>query len=521
MDRMFGLIFLGLGWLLNLPVVQHAVGAYSIEWIWLELALWIAAPIFLLIGGNRSSSESIGSASQRATLASIAPGLLIALASLLWGAYSSSIGWSLRGMSIGASCLLVLLVGATDRRLFQMIVLGMLVPISTWTFAYEVHWLGQKLATSFAGSVLDLAKIFHFYKGNVIGLVSTDFLENEQCSGIRLLATALLVSLTLGFLGSYSWFRMIYLTLVTLFWVVVWNALRLAYCVWMQDGQPNRLEHNLLIYDVVSLVGILFFTWSGDQFFAALTYQEKEVDKEDFPIGESASIKVSSRGQVPLQRSPFQSSFGLLLSAVAIAGILGLGGGQISGWIGPTKGDAGSFTSHQVQDGLERLALTTGQEDGWSVTRTEGAAESFAPLYRPFVVWPHQQWELTNERLKEGSMRLRVDGLWSSSMSPEWLWRWYGWQTGRRTGEPQDTIAFGMSRSIVEEGYVVSRRLYLSESLGAYSPYVQVSLVQESVRPISQEEQILQRDLFTGLYDQIQRGLSDPLKAGVIEVEAP
>jgi hypothetical protein len=78
-----------------------------------------------------------------------------------------------------------------------------------------------------------------------------------------------------------------------------------------------------------------------------------------------------------------------------------------------------------------------------------------------------------------------------------------------------------MSRSIVEEGYVVSRRLYLSESLGAYSPYVQVSLVQESVRPISQEEQILQRDLFTGLYDQIQRGLSDSLKAGVIEVEAP
>jgi hypothetical protein len=123
-------------------------------------------------------------------------------------------------------------------------------------------------------------------------------------------------------------------------------------------------------------------------------------------------------------------------------------------------------------------------------------------------------------------MRLRIDGLWTNSIAPQWLWQWYGWKTDARTVQQsaavaREAVAFGMSRSIVEEGYVVTRRLYLLEPSGSNSSYLQVSLVQESVRPISDQQQSLQRDLFDQLYNQIQSGFSALQETSQTGIEAP
>jgi exosortase/archaeosortase family protein len=525
MDWKIGLIFLGLGVLLNLPVALLSLHLDLMGWIWPELLLWVCAPVVLVIAGTRHSDPSASGTSQRATLTSIYPCLMIGLASLSWGVYSSTMVWSLRGISIAASCCLVLLFRSTDQRLFQMVALGMLAPVSTWTLAHPVHWIGQKLATALAGSVLDVSKVYHYYKGNVIGLVSTDFLENQQCSGIRLLGTSLLVVLTMGFLGGYSWLRMIYLTVVSLFWIVVWNAMRLAYCVWMQDGQSSLIQHNFILYDAVCLLGILFFTWSADQFISALIYQDKDIDKEDIVSG-------GSKPKSGVPRSSLATSWvGLLLSVVSIAGILGLGAWQFYGWLGTPKSTAGSLGDAQIDRMLNGVALKLGvlnkdRQDGWVIAQTEGATESFAPVFRPMVAWPHSHWELTNDRYNGSTMRLRIDGLWTNSIAPQWLWQWYGWKTDARTVQQsaavaREAVAFGMSRSIVEEGYVVTRRLYLLEPSGSNSSYLQVSLVQESVRPISDQQQSLQRDLFDQLYNQIQSGFSALQETSQTGIEAP
>lgn len=524
MDWKIGLIFLGLGVLLNLPTAQWALHGDSFSWIGIELLLWVFAPIALVCAGNRNFNPAAHGESQRATFSSIYPCLLIALTSLLWGMYSGTTAWSLRGMSIAASCFLVLLWNATNQRLYQMVALGMLVPVSTWTFAHQIHWFGQKLATALAGSVLDLAKVYHFYKGNVIGLVSTDFLENQQCSGVRLFGTSLLLVLTLGFLSGYSWFRMVYLTIVALFWIVVWNAMRIAYCVWIQDGQSTLIQHNFVLYDVVCLLGILFFTWSADQFYSALTYKEKDSDRESEK--QDAALADSALGNVSTRPNSSVSLVGLLLSGVAIAGIVGLGGWQLYRWFGLSNGVSKTFSSVQVDQILDGLELKTSLKDGWVIARAQGAAEGFAPIFRPLAGWPHQQWELTNERLKGSTMKLRVDGLWTDAIAPQWLWQWYGWKTNvgtppQNAGLNQDAVAFGMSRSIVEEGYVITKRLYLLDPSDSRSRYVQVSLVQESVRPIADPQQSLQRDLFTALYDEIQGGFNASYSTGQAGIEAP
>jgi hypothetical protein len=81
--------------------------------------------------------------------------------------------------------------------------LSFFVPLPLWKLAPEIHSIGQILATSFASSALDLLKVFHFTSGNVIGLVSTDFLENAQCAGLRVLGPAMLIALCYSFLRSY------------------------------------------------------------------------------------------------------------------------------------------------------------------------------------------------------------------------------------------------------------------------------------------------------------------------------
>jgi len=524
MDWKIGLIFLGLGVLLHLPTAQWALHWDSFSWIGIELLLWGLAPIALVCAGARNFNPSARGESHRATISSIYPCLLIAFASLLWGICSGTAGWSLRGISIAVSCFLVLLLNSTNQRLYQMVALGMLAPVSTWTFAHQIHWVGQKLATALAGSVLDLGKVYHFYKGNVIGLVSTDFLENQQCSGVRLFGTSLLLVLTLGFLSGYSWFRMVYLTIVALFWIVVWNAMRIAYCVWIQDGQSTLIQHNFVLYDVVCLLGILFFTWSADQFYSALTYKEKDSDRESEK--QDAALAGSTLGNVSTRPTSNASLLGIVLSGVAIAGIVGLGGWQLYRWFGLTNGGSRTLSSEQVDQILDGLEFKTSLKDGWVISRTQGAAEGFAPIFRPLARWPHEQWELTNERLKGSTMKLRVDGLWTDAIAPQWLWQWYGWKTGastlpESTGPNQDAVAFGMSRSIVEEGYVITKRLYLPDPSDSRSRYVQVSLVQESVRHIADPQQSLQRDMFPALYDEIQGGFNASHSTGQAGIEAP
>jgi len=497
MGKKVTIALLAIGLAVYVPAILRFYHEIAFGQFWLELGLLVLGFASLVIAGFANRPASKPHAAKARWAAWVTGILFSALLAILWGIYSVDTAWVLWGWGMCLSCLIALSAGFSMARLVQMSVLYFMVPVPLWTFSQEIHWLGQRLATGLAGSILDLAKIYYFNKGNVIGLVSTDFLETGQCAGIRLLGPVLLIVLTYGFTLQYRWFRVGFLILEALFWIVVWNALRIAYCVWVQDSQTTPVDWNFLLLDMVCLLGTLFLTWSGDQFYAAFTYREKDVDKEETrPSGLQDSDSMVEGNEK--WSSGYVFAAGVILAAIIALGFWGIHRGV---W-----GDAPGYGSLRTSACIEKISFDS-SIDGWKITETEGSDENFIPVFRQSSNWLHREWEFTRDGVMQTTMKLRVDGPWLHPPRMNWIWNWFGWKTASLLIDSQGNSSWEVRREIVQEGFVVSRNLSLPQVDRTRAPVVQISLVQEGFRAISEEDRKAQRELFSRLRESIEQQL--------------
>ncbi|MFM8572843.1 MAG: archaeosortase/exosortase family protein [Pirellula sp.] len=511
MDKKIPIALLAIGTGLMFPSVQCGFEEITSAHLWFELFLW-GLGIVGLVATGISKRQSFGFSGRYAQ-----PGyvlitvLALALVSLVLANYTGNPAWGLRASSICLCVLSSLLLGLSANRLGHLAFFCLLVPNALWTFAYEIHWVGQRLSTVLAGSILDLAKVFYFSKGNVIGLVSADFLENQQCAGLRLFGPVLSLVALYGGLRNYSVFRMIFLLAESLFWIVVGNALRIAYCIWAQDSQQSAIEFNFIGIDLVCLVGILFLTWSGDQFYTALTYKEKELERDDAVqaiLGESDATGISS-GQWSVG---LRATIGMLLLGIILMAAWML---YQRRFVSPSR-----MRNEVAEQAVLQLKLDP-TCDGWNVQEIGASQETFRPVFSQSTAWPHRQWELTNEQFQQGKMILRIDGAWAHPPRVDWLWHWYGWSTDRPQIDSQSVSSWAMSRSIVEEGFVTSKQIGLTGEEVQKSACLQVSLVREGFKRIGDSERTMQRELFAKLVDRISERVREERSKGSRVPEAP
>jgi hypothetical protein len=497
MGKKVTIALLAIGLAVYVPAILRFYHEIAFGQFWLEIGLLVVGFASLVIAGfaNRPASKPFAAKDRWA--AGVTGILIAALLAMLWGVYSVDTAWVLRGWGMCLSCLIALLAGFSMPRLVQMSVLCFMVPVSLWTFSQDIHWFGQRLSTGLAGSILDLAKIYYFNKGNVIGLVSTDFLETGQCAGIRLLGPVLVIVLTYGFTFQYRWFRVGFLILEALFWIVVWNALRIAYCVWVQDSQTTPVDWNFLLLDMVCLLGTLFLTWSGDQFYAAFTYKEKDGYKEEArPSGLQDSDSMVEGNEK--RSSGYVFAAGVILVTNIALGFWGIHRGV---W-----GDAPGYGSLRTSASIEKINFDS-SIDGWKVTETEGSDESFIPVFRQSSNWSHREWEFTRDGVLQTTMKLRVDGPWLHPPRMNWIWNWFGWKTASFLSDAKGDSSWVVRREIVQEGFVVSRDLSLPQDDRTRAQVVQIALVQEGFRAISEEDRKAQRELFSRLREAIEQQL--------------
>jgi len=510
MDKKIATALLAIGLCLFCPPIWNSIQQYRYRQLSIDLALWFFAFAVLIYSGFKVRRASAGNpfAMDSKAVASV---LLFAFLGLLLGVAFQSPAWTFSGWGMCLSCLVSLLLGFDKRQLVQLSLLSVLSPWLLWEYGAGIHWFGQRIASALAGSVLDIAKVFYYNKGNIIGLVSAESLPVQQCAGLRLLWPSLLTVAAYGFLRNYTFARWFFLVFECLFWIVVANAARIAYCLWVQDGQSGEQDPNFLWLDIACAIGILFLAWSGDQFYAAFFYQEKELDREE---SGGSEFRTSSITDERRNAGPFWA-----LAYVLLSGVIGLGG-----WIS-LRGNA--FKSHRYDQQSMIHAIRDIKIDledpRWDVSDASVPYEVLAPVFRQSDVWPQRQWVLADkgDQDRKPVMRLRIDGLWYRSPRPDWLWRWFGWEIEGLIRDERKFSRWTMTRSIVEEGFVVSGEVYLSSADSMGAPRLQVSLVREGFKSIDEVSRLQQEELFLRCLDSVRQQLQVDFGNQAKQQEAP
>ena len=88
-----------------------------------------------------------------------------------------------------------------------------------------------------------------------------------------------------------------------------------------------------------------------------------------------------------------------------------------------------------------------------------------------------------------------------------WIWNWFGWKTASFFSDAKGDSSWVVRREIVQEGFVVSRDLSLPQDDRTRAQVVQIALVQEGFRAISEEDRKAQRELFSRLREAIEQQL--------------
>ena len=480
---------------MQIPAIWLVLQQIAFAGLSTDLALFFLVFAFMVLTG-------IGSPFSRASAdePSIRVRFLIVIVSAavgacLLGVLSNEPVWVFRGAGLCLAALIALGAGFSTNRLFYVALLLCMVPLSLWKTAPWLHSIAQWLASSFAGCMLDIYKVFYFAKGNVLGLVSTDFLQNESCSGLSLIYPMVLLVMAYGCFKGYRFLRFFYLLVVLLFWAIVAQGAWIAVEAIIQDGQSSKVPYNLGASSIVLFISVLLLTWSGDQFFSA--FSGPSSDKESDTSIEPRKIELPKDAGVPESRVPWIALWPLLV------GISFLGGWSIY------KGQWGqglNLRQEEAISAVESLKLETGLE-GWKIGPATKSSESFSPVFRQTPSWNHREWELTPDQSREGSMKLRIDGIWIALPKPDWLWRWYGWKTDLAISDDNGSFSFALKRSIVEEAYVVTKGVRVVGDSTLPGPVVQVSLVHESVRPITEKQRKEQKELHARWVEAIEKQL--------------
>lgn len=495
MDRKITVALLIAAVAMQLPAIGLMLKQIAFAGLSIDLALFFLVFAFMvLLGISRplSTTSAIEPSIRVRFLIVIGS---VAIGACLRGILSSEPIWVFRGAGLCSAALIALVAGFSTNRLFHMGLLLCTVPLSLWKTAPWLHSLAQGLASSFAGCLLDIYKVFYFAKGNVLGLVSTDFLQNESCSGLRLIYPMVLLLMAYGCFKGYRFFRFVYLLVVLLFWAIVAQGAWIAVEAMIQDGQSAKVSYNSGTASMVLFVSVLFLTWSGDQFFSA--FSRPTSDKESDLSIDPKKIELPKDAGFPESRVLWIALWSLLLGIALLGGWSNYKGQWLEG-LNLRQSDAISA--------VENLKLVTGIE-GWKIGPATKSQESFSPVFRQTPDWNHWEWELTPDQSREGSMKLRIDGIWIALPKPDWLWRWYGWQTDGVISEDNGSLSFGMKRSIVEEAYVVTKGVRIVGDSTLPGPVIQVSLVHESARPITEDQRKEQKELHARWVEAIEKQL--------------
>jgi hypothetical protein len=298
-----------------------------------------------------------------------------------------------------------------------------------------------------------------------------------------------------GFFKGYRYLRFLYLLVVLLFWAIVAQGAWIAVEAIIQDGKSAKVFYQSGASSIVLFATILLLTWSGDQFFSAFSGPSSDKDS-DISL-EPGKNELPEAIDLPESRVPWIALWSMLVG-IAVLGGWSIYRGQ---WA------QGLYLRQSAAiSAVESLKLESGVE-GWKIGPATQSLESFSPVFRQTPSWNHREWELTPEQSREGSMKLRIDGIWIALPKPDWLWRWYGWKTDGVISEDHGSFSFGMKRSIVEEAYVVTKGVRVVGDRTLPGPVVQVSLVQESVRPITEKQRKEQKELHARWVEAIEKQL--------------
>jgi hypothetical protein len=304
-----------------------------------------------------------------------------------------------------------------------------------------------------------------------------------------------LLVIAYGCFKGYRFLRFFYLLVVLLFWAIVAQGAWIAVEAILQDGQSAKVSYSSGAASIVLLVSVLLLTWSGDQFLSAFAGPSSE--KESDTASDPRKNELPKDLYFPESKAPWIALWSMLV------GVAFLGGWSIykGQW---TQGL--NLRQSEAISAVESLKLESGVE-GWKIGPATQSLESFSPVFRQTPSWNHREWELTPEQSREGSMKLRIDGIWIALPKPDWLWRWYGWKTDLGISDDNGSFSFGMKRSIVEEAYVVTKGVRVVGDSTLPGPVVQVSLVQESVRPITEKQRKEQKELHARWVEAIEKQL--------------
>lgn len=300
----------------------------------------------------------------------------------------------------------------------------------------------QSLSSRMASAILDFGRVFHFSSGVVIGLVEKDVLAEEVCNGVRSIVFVVFVVIAWGIYFQYHWFRTFLNVSQAIFWVVLWNAVRIAILLMNQDagGEWGESPWMVALFEYGSLMAMLFFTWSGDQFFASV----REPKTSALPAG--VEMLGATEGSMQWWGGANRETIAWCL----VFGLLAMLGFRWSGLYAEADtelGKTGMVAIGEMVEGWKRM-------DGDSKLQPR-----VAPLFLPRYLDASQHWEF-----EKGANRLEwyVHGTSPDYPGPTWHWAWYGWSSTASEVVPMNTALEGrysvlkLSRLPGEAGGAVS-----------------------------------------------------------------
>ncbi len=126
----------------------------------------------------------------------------------------------------------------------------------------------QRMAAALASAGLDMWGIRHMVSGVAIRTASKGYMVEEACSGIHSLFSALCSVVFYGVISRYGIARLFVLATLTVFWVLVANAVRVFLIVWVDSRWQISLDtgwrHDVL--GVFVYLAILASAFSTDRF---------------------------------------------------------------------------------------------------------------------------------------------------------------------------------------------------------------------------------------------------------------
>jgi hypothetical protein len=265
----------------------------------------------------------------------------------------------------------------------------------------------QASATRLTMMMLDFLRIFFFSEGNVLGLISQQKLYPELFHGVHWLYPAMFIAIGWGVYFRYHWFRTFLNVCHTVFWALLWNAMRATVLMANKEWGGSWIDtpSMMVVSDYLTLSMILFFAWSGDQFLSSMMTTRRKDTLTEKPDPTEMRSLMSLRWRFGAMQ------WGLIAGLLAICLLSGRLAGRY-GW-GMTSPSA-----------LKTAILMPAEINSWKVGE-ESTSE--LTLYDGTVV-SMRSWPLERDGRK---LTLAVAS--PGSVDPKSLWfsKWMGWRIDR------------------------------------------------------------------------------------------